>query len=110
MGAARSYLARMAARALGLAGQVPPDSVGVWRHRETADSRGTRPHFGARRRAGKKRKARSRQVRRRHERGGIFPLAYKQKLDARLLPHLRSKPKGRNRHHELALQWLGEVR
>ena len=45
-----------------------------------------------------------------HERGRVLPLPHQPKLDARLLPALRSQREGRDRHHELALQRLGQIR
>src|SRR5271156_6432460 len=39
VGAARSYLAGVAARAHGLAGKICADSLGVWRHRQEACAR-----------------------------------------------------------------------
>ena len=47
---------------------------------------------------------------REHERRRVLPLAHQSKLDARLLPDLRSQSERRGRHHKLAFQRLGEVR
>src|SRR5262249_36630150 len=109
VGNARVDMDRLAPSPFGLAGQVPPHLLGLWRDRPLATSLGTGEYPGQRRQGGAGGPAGPREAGDRPQTGALPALADRPGLDARFRANVPAGAGPEESLARLALQRLGQV-